>query len=76
MSRNRSEGYNHPICDQCWFAINPRRSPVRLIESERKRERCCWCGNPTRDGIYRREDPWELPKHTEHSAEREGVLVQ
>lgn len=56
--------WNHPICDQCWFAINPKREPMRQREPER--QRCCWCGQGTMSGILRREDPWDLPKHTTH----------
>lgn len=63
-----SDLYNHPICDRCWFARNPRLAPVRLGngDGDHSRVRCCFCGEATMSGIFVRMDPWELPKHTEH----------
>jgi hypothetical protein len=44
---------SQPICICCWEERQPDREPVRLREPED--ERCCWCGTPTRSGIYVRE---------------------
>lgn len=65
--------WTHPICLRCWEAREPTRPPVRIIAEDRVREKCCFCGEPNKDGIYVRYDPWDLPKHTEHAEEREGV---
>jgi hypothetical protein len=51
------------------------RTPVRVVPEIRQREKCCFCGEPNRDGIYIRFDPWDLPKHTEHAEERNGVAT-
>ena len=56
--------WNHPICDDCWAALEDGRRPYRLTEPEI--ERCCWCGSETTSGIYRREDPAEVPEHRDH----------
>ena len=49
--------WTHPMCIDCWNKKHPGRRAHALIESMREEERCCFCGNATRDGIYYREDP-------------------
>jgi hypothetical protein len=56
--------WNHPICERCWAELHPDRQPVAMGSPEP--EDCCYCGGPTVDGIYIREDPNMLPAHTEH----------
>lgn len=58
-----SEG-THPMCQRCWRRLNDDRRPAAWLDAQR--ERCCWCGDPTDDGIYVREDPRLLPAHSEH----------
>jgi len=50
-----SDAWRHAICDRCWHDYGPPREPIRLREPEI--EICCFCGNPTRSGIYFRYDP-------------------
>lgn len=57
--------WNHPMCNQCWQEQVPDREPVRLVEKQA--EHCCWCGQITRSGIYRRADPAEPPEHRPHT---------
>ena len=48
--------WTQPICSPCWEARNPGREPIRL-KNLLEQETCCWCGNPTQDGIFVRVDP-------------------
>jgi len=47
--------WTHAICPACWLVKNPNRAPVRVATGDE--EICCFCGEPTDDGIYLREDP-------------------
>ena len=47
--------WNHAICEECWKKRKPGEEPVRIIGLVA--ELCCFCGNPTLDGIYVRQDP-------------------
>lgn len=51
------------MCTRCWRAQNGARKPVRIRGMYTQREDCCWCGKPTLDGIYVREDPALAPAH-------------
>jgi hypothetical protein len=48
-------GWTQPICEDCWFRLNPGRKPVRLKEPGA--EKCVECGSDTTSGIYVRIDP-------------------
>lgn len=61
-----SSNWTHPMCDPCWLEYDPARGPVRLQESVRELETCCWCGRETRSGIYVRHDPAQLGHHQAH----------
>lgn len=59
--------WNHSMCGECWLEkhlkVHPNgdiefRPPVRMLNAEK--ETCCFCGGPTRLGIYVRQDPKEL----------------
>jgi hypothetical protein len=52
-----SSNWTHPSCEPCYGALAFGREPVRIAEHFREQERCCFCGGPTRDGIYVRADP-------------------
>lgn len=52
--------WTHPICQADWDRTHPDREPVRLRREHRDPEICCFCGKPTIDGIYVREDPGVL----------------
>lgn len=52
--------WSHSICDLCWNEYNPEREPFRLKNQYREDERCCFCTNQHRSGIYIRRDPKEL----------------
>jgi len=49
--------WTHAICVNCWRGMEPNRQPVTIAIPSRVQERCCWCGDTTDAGIYRREDP-------------------
>jgi hypothetical protein len=59
----------HPICDDCWKREFGARLPVRIVESVRDTETCCWCGKLTFSGIYYRENPSVLQHHKPHGGE-------
>lgn len=59
--------WTHPQCEVCWDKQRGSRTPTRLVD--REVERCCWCGQETRSGIYVREDANSLPLHQEHREE-------
>lgn len=48
-------GWTHSICGLCYAKMHPDRVPVRVLEHSE--EMCCFCGGPTREGIYVRADP-------------------
>jgi hypothetical protein len=56
--------WTHPICPDCWAALEPGRTPHALID--RTVETCCRCGEPTGAGIYYRADPAALLCGGEH----------
>jgi len=49
--------WNHRCCDDCWDSLfrADRGEPVRLKDGDEGR--CCWCGEDTKSGIFRRADP-------------------
>jgi len=49
--------WNQPICDEDWEQRNPGRVPVTIAEEYRETERCAFCGQETRSGIFVRQDP-------------------
>lgn len=54
--------WTQPICDRCWQVFgDPTREPVRMSEELREIERCAWCGNGHKSGIYSRANPAEVP---------------
>jgi hypothetical protein len=53
--------WTHPICLACYAQKEPGCSPVRLHREFADEERCCFCGQPTTDGIYYRADPRAVP---------------
>jgi hypothetical protein len=40
---------NVPICDDCWYALNEKRVPIRLKKPEE--EQCHYCHQPTTSGL-------------------------
>jgi hypothetical protein len=56
----------HSICDECWEKKNPGRQAVKLIESIRQVETCCYCSNKHRSGIYVRGDSADMPCNGVH----------
>jgi len=50
--------WTHNICDDCWAKREPGRLAHRLCEAGMTT--CCFCGKPTKGGIYVREDPTKL----------------
>lgn len=59
MTTSKRYSWTQPVCDDCWNAEYPDRSPVRLRAG--LVETCCKCGLPTRGGIYIRVDPQTIP---------------
>ncbi len=47
---------NVAICVKCWVKQNPDRDPVTLRDKFRTPERCHFCGDPTKAGIYVRAE--------------------
>lgn len=43
------------ICQRCWYAEHPDRTPVR--ERYASEQQCCMCGAHQHDGIWIRRDP-------------------
>jgi hypothetical protein len=58
--------WTHSICERCWLVREGLRPPLRLNLAES--ETCCFCGKPTQEGIYVREDP----NKAQHCAHREA----
>lgn len=56
--------WNQAICAKDYERLQSGRRPVALKEEFRQNERCAWCGEDTREGIYLREDPATLPHPT------------
>ena len=56
--------WTHVICIQCWDIKEPGRDPVTVLDGSE--EVCCFCGQPTKAGIYVREDPKELECEGKH----------
>lgn len=56
-----SSRWTHACCEDCWNAKNPGRTAHKLVDEYREEETCAFCGNPTRSGIYLREDPALVP---------------
>ena len=50
--------WTHAICDDCWDEDHPGQPSPRYGSGDA--EKCCWCGEPTRSGIYLRQDPASL----------------
>lgn len=48
-------GWNHSLCDDCWYARNPDRQAVRLVNPDMLV--CCACGTLTDSGIFVRAAP-------------------
>lgn len=59
--------WTHVICEEDFRYRRGREAqPVRLKEEYRSTEPCCFCGEPTRDGIYYRFDGTQLPQCRGH----------
>jgi len=52
-------GWRHVICRTCYAERQPGREPVALKPEFCEDERCCFCGEPTREGVYLRAPPEE-----------------
>lgn len=48
-----------PICERCWFAMNPQNDPKQTKNTTR--ETCSYCSQPTVAGIYVLADPEVVP---------------
>jgi hypothetical protein len=54
--------WTQPVCDDDWAERNPDRpNPVRMNPEFTEQEQCCYCGKPTKSGIYVRVDPATVP---------------
>ena len=47
--------WTHLICEECWHELRGTMTPTRLVKAPL--HPCCYCGKPTRSGIYTRDDP-------------------
>lgn len=43
----RRYGFNHTICENCWFRRSPGRFPVQLVRQpgDNRVDTCCLCGS-------------------------------
>lgn len=59
--------WTHPVCDvdalTMAFTHEINYPPTRVVEDQREEERCCFCGERTRSGVYLRADPATMPFH-------------
>lgn len=46
----------HAMCLACWEKRSPKHAPNRANITEQIEELCCYCGMPTRDKIYVRDE--------------------
>lgn len=55
----RTYGFNHTICEVCWFAREPARFPVTVVRppGDNKMDYCCVCGSAKITRIWVRMDP-------------------
>lgn len=62
--------WDQPICEACWIGqeavfdenrLTSIPAPFTLPRDQRALEACAWCGQPTIVGIYKREDPANVP---------------
>lgn len=53
------KSWNQAVCDDCWKATRDWE-PARVPELHRDTEHCSFCGEPTRSGIYVRQDPEQV----------------
>jgi len=51
----RMSAWTHPICEDCFGVLYPRRQRYRVVEPES--ETCCRCMTETMSGLYVRADP-------------------
>ena len=56
--------WTHNICLECWVYRKSNQIPAILRNAEI--EKCCFCGQENKDGIYIRHDPKELNCHHEN----------
>lgn len=52
-------GFNHTICEVCWFEREPGRFPVQLVRErgDNRVDQCCLCGSFKLTRIWVRLDP-------------------
>jgi hypothetical protein len=59
--------WTHAICVECWDKQQPGREPVTVLNGTE--QTCCFCGQPTKAGIYIREDPKGMRCEGQHDDE-------
>lgn len=47
--------WNHNICGECWYRLNPGRRPITITDA--RKDICCYCAQPNTRGVYVRVDP-------------------
>ena len=57
--------WNHVICGACWKRREGDRQPCRMVGGDK--DKCCFCGGTTTEGIYVREDPMGVACGGKHS---------
>jgi hypothetical protein len=53
--------WTHALCETCWNIANPERPYLIKSPLHALTEVCCRCGAETRDGIYVRGAPTDMP---------------
>ena len=52
--------WTQAICGRCW-GVYGQGEPHRISQELREWERCGFCGDRTKSGIYTRADPMKVP---------------
>src|SRR5215471_1384691 len=74
VSRSRTMSrWNHSICWDCWskretVPTGEIRRPVRVVTDDLQylNARCCYCSRRTIAGIFKRENPRDVPCNGDH----------
>lgn len=55
----KAYGFNHTVCEVCWFRRAPGRFPVHLVRErgDNRLDRCCLCGSTKMTRIWTRLNP-------------------
>lgn len=63
VDKVKTYGFNHTICEVCWFAREPTRFPLQVARKvgDNITDRCCLCDSMKVTRIWVRLDPAAEP---------------